>query len=425
MANGIVKRTGVLKNALVATLAAAVVIAPLAASAQLTNTYRPDSAVSTAVAIVRPSVVAIETRFKEPTLKDEYAYWQYLRGARPLYGLWGSGIIYKDPNYVVTTSFLMEEAEYIRVVLDDGRSYQATLVGKNDDLEVAVLKVNWGPDLSPTAPPFGNSDVLRLGQPIAVVGKALNSVDTYTSFGVVSAIRKEVPGTDKPTDQFLQFDASYELSFVGGPIVDVNGNVVAMVDRTVQDFSLTNINLAVPINEVINTADRIISGDNKDVWFGIEQKTITAAVQDIGMAPKKMDLNRDGRADAVDYGTLVTYVDPLSPADIAGIKAGDVIFRLDNKRIKYAYDWDSTVRDFRVGQLVRVEFARKSAMGVWEMLEAQVQVLLKPEEDEAAGASGSSGGSGGSYHHHSTSRKNNKAAGRNRNAVFPRRGGTQ
>lgn len=401
---------------IIAAAGATALLAPLAANAQLTGTYRPENAVSTAVAIVRPSVVAVETRFKEPILNDDYAYWQALRGARPLYGLWGSGIIYKDPQYVVTTSFLMDEAEYIRVILDDGRSYKATLVGKNEDLDVAVLKVDWGPDLSPTAPPMGDSDVLRLGQPIAVVGKALNSVDTYTSFGVVSAIRKETPGTNKPTDQFLQFDASYELSFVGGPMVDVHGNVVGMIDQTVQDFRLTNINLAVPINEVINAADRIISGDNKDIWFGIEQRALTPIIQDQGFAPKKMDYTGDGRDDVVDFGTLVTYVDPLSPADIAGLKAGDFIFRLDNKKIKYSYDWDSTVRDLRVGQLVTIDFARKNAAGVWQRMSVQVQILLKADEDEDKDKDGgsSSSSSGGSYHHGMSQ----KVSGRNRNRVF-------
>src|SRR5438105_14194778 len=101
-------------------LAAALALLPVAASAQLNEGYRPRT-VSTAVAIVRPSVVAIETRFKTPVIKDDYAYWQELRGARPLYGLWGTGFVYKDPNYVVTTSFLMSDAQYERVILDDGR----------------------------------------------------------------------------------------------------------------------------------------------------------------------------------------------------------------------------------------------------------------------------------------------------------------
>jgi S1-C subfamily serine protease len=188
----------------------------------------------------------------------------------------------------------------------------------------------------------------------------------------------------------------------------------------VQDFSLTNINLAVPINEVVAAADRIISGNNKKIWFGIEQRAMTAQMQDMSVAPKKMDITGDGRDDVVDFGTLVTYVDPLSPADIAGIKAGDYIFRLDNKKIKYAYDWDSTVRDFLVGQLVNVDFARKNAAGVWQRMQAQVQILLKPEDKDKDKKEGTSSSSGDSYHHSMSQ----SFSGRNRNAVFPHTGGS-
>jgi S1-C subfamily serine protease len=414
------------RNLLGGVLATAVLSTPLVASAQLEGNFRPQTAVSTAVAIVRPSVVAIETRFKEPILDDDYAYWQYLRGARPLYGLWGSGFIYKDPQYVVTTAFLMDHAEYIRVILDDGRAYQATLVGKNDDLEVAVLKVDWGPDMEPIVPPLGDSDKLDLGQPIAIVGKALNSVDTYTSFGVVSAIRKEVPGSDVPTDEFLQFDASYELSFIGAPMVDVHGNVVAMVDRTVQDFSLTNINLAAPINEVIAAADRIISGDNVETWFGVEQTRVTHPIIANRSAPAQFDWNQDGKPEPLEFGMFTTYIEPLSPADIAGLKAGDIIVELDSKRLKYDYDWDSTVREFRVGQLVTVRFIRNTGTPDaprWQRMETQVQILQQEESAEDEDGSGGGGSPHGSSYHSAKAKAEAGKAGRNRNAVFPRRGG--
>lgn len=383
---------------------------PLAALAQ------SDSTVSTAVAIVRPSVVAIETRFNTPVIKDEYYFWQAMRGARPLYGLWGSGFIYKDPRYVITTSFLMEDAEHIAVRLDDGRSYRAELVGTNEALDVAVLRVDWGPDLEPISPPIGDSEALKLGQPIAIVGKALNSVDTYTSFGVISAIRKEVPGTDKPTDEFLQFDASYELSFVGAPLVDVHGNVVAMVDQTVQDFSLTNINLAVPINEVIFIADRIIAGQDITTWFGVERTAVNHSIISKRWAPAEYDWNGDGTAETLDFGMFVTYVEPLSPADIAGIKANDVIIELDTQRIKYDYDWSSYVRNFNIGQIVTVKYLRNHGTmdaPEWRRMETQVQVLAKAEDDEddEDGESGSNSSGGSSYH-------NFKSAGANRNSIF-------
>jgi S1-C subfamily serine protease len=375
--------------------------APLFANAD-EPVFRPENAVAQAVALVRPSTVAIETRFTEPVLKDDYAFWQYFRGSRPLYGLWGSGFIYKDPNYVITSAFLMQDAEYVRVILDDGRSYRAELVGKNDDLEVAVLKVDWGPDLEPVSPPFGDSDLIKLGQPIAVVGKSLNSVDTYTSFGVVSAIRKQIPGTEKPTDAFLQFDASYEFSYTGGPLVDVGGNVIGMIDRTVQDFSLTNINLAVPINDVFFAADQIISGSDIEVWFGGELQEMKAAIQEQGLAPMNFDWNQDGTAEKLEFGMLVTYVEKSSPADIAGLMIGDILVDVETpagkKVLKYSYDWNAIKRAFQVGQLINIGIIHRNPLTKqWERKSLPVQILQAPEdEDEDSGGSSSGGG----YHHH-------------------------
>lgn len=356
-----------------------------AAVAQLGEEYQPDLAVAGATALVRPSVVAIETRFDEPRLEDGYEYWQYMRGARPLYGLWGSGFIYKDPQYVITSEMLMDHAEYIRVILDDGRSYSAELIGKDTDFDIAVLKVDWGPDLEPISPAFGNSDQLKLGQPIAIVGKALNSVDTFATAGIISAIRKRVPHTEEPTDKFLQFDASYELSFTGAPLVDVGGEVIGMVDRTVG----SQINLGVPINEIISTADKIISGEVTETWFGVEAVRMRQGIIDWGGAPRYFDWDEDGEAEEVEYGYWVSYVEPGSPADIAGLEAGDTIVELDDQFIKFDYDWDSYIRTFKVGQLVYVKVIRKNVdAGVnsnatedFHRELIQVQILEQPEEE--------------------------------------------
>jgi S1-C subfamily serine protease len=368
--------------ALAAGASAVLCLAGTARAAADDLSFKPQSAVSTAVATVRPAVVAIETRFKEPVLKDEYAYWSYLRGARPLYGLWGSGFVYSDPNYVVTTSFLMSDAEYIRVIIEDGRSYKAELVGENEDLDVAVLKVDWGPDMEMPAPSFADSDSLHLGQPIAIVGKALNSVDTYASFGVVSAIRKEVPGADEPTDAFLQFDASYELSFTGAPMVDVAGKVVGMVNKTVQDFSLTNINLAVPANDIISTAERIISGDTSELAFGLEGLPINSGLIETGRAPTSFDWDSNGKAENLDFGMFVTYIVPGSPLELAGLKAGDIVVDLDGQRMKYTYDFTRYKRGLQYGQLVNIDYLTRDDSGKWVRRSTQAQVLLVEDEDE-------------------------------------------
>lgn len=358
------------------------VLALLAASAAFAQDeleYRPEQAVAAATSMVRPSVVAVETRFDEPRLEDGYEYWQWMRGARPLYGLWGTGFIYKDPQYVITTSFLMSHAEYIRVILDDGRSFAAELVGEDDDFEVAVLKVDWGPDLEPISPPFGDSDRLKLGQPIAIVGKALNSVDTFATAGIISAIRKKIPHTDEPTDKFLQFDASYELSFTGAPLVDIGGKVIGMVDRAVG----TQINLGVPINEIVNVADKIIAGIVTETWFGVEARKLVSGIIDWGGAPRNFDWDGDGEEEEVDFGYWVSWVEPGSPADIAGLMAGDTIVQLDDQFIKFDYDWDSYARNFVVGQLIFVHFIRKNeATGEFYRSQTQVQILEKIEDED-------------------------------------------
>ena len=340
--------------------------------------YDPATAVARATAIVRPSVVAIETRFEEPRIDDSYAFWHALRGPRPLYGLWGTGFIYKDPQYVITSDFLMDYVKYIRVILDDGRSYSAEMVGRDSNFGVAIIKVDWGPDLEPIAPPFGNSDNLKLGTPIALVGKALNSIDTYATAGIISAIRKEMPRTDEPTDQFLQFDASWELSFIGGPIVDVNGNVVGMIQNTAGN----SLNLGVPINDITSAVQRILSGEDTRIWFGVEGMLMAAGIMDIGEAPRAFDWDENGEAEPLEFGRWVSYVEPNSPADIAGLQVGDTIVELNGKLIKYSYDWSSTIRTFRVGQLVSVGFIRKNADGGWDKMQTQVQILAHPDEEQ-------------------------------------------
>jgi S1-C subfamily serine protease len=369
------------KKCVLALVVAASLPAAALAIPQDEHSYKPEDAVAAASAMVMPSVVGVETRFKEPELKDEFVYWQYFRGARPLYGLYGTGFIYKDPQYVVTTSFLMTDAQFVRVLLQDGRSYRAELVGENEDLDMAVLKVDWGPDYRPAAPRLADSNRLRLGQPMAIVGRSLNGKDTFATAGIISAIRKEMPGEKEPTDQYLQFDAPFDFSYIGAPIVDVFGNVIGMVKGTSE--SGTNINLGIPVNDLMAFADRIIGGETKETWFGVETQIVTEGLKQAGFVPKNFDWNGDGTPEELSFGTWVSYVEANSPAEVAGLRAGDIIMEIDNVPMKYQYDWDTALRTFRIGQLVYVEFMRKNPITAnWSREQAQVQILESPEEKD-------------------------------------------
>ena len=174
----------------------------------------------------------------------------------------------------------------------------------------------------------------------------------------------------------LQFDASFEQSFTGAPIVDVQGAVVGMVNTTVG----VGLNLGVPVDDIVTIADKIISGVTTKTWFGVETQLMRSGIQDAGLAPATFDWNGDGKAEKVDFGMWVSYVEPNSPADVAGLEAGDTIVELNDKFIKYQYDWHSFVRALDVGQLVTVRFIRKNEQtGKWERMETQVQILAAPE----------------------------------------------
>jgi len=323
------------------------------------------------------SVVYVETRFDRPRNDDAYAVWGAFRGARPLMGLFGTGVIYKDSRYVITSPFLMEHAEYVRVVTWDGKSFSATIEGKNDPFKTAVLKVEWGSDYQPSPAAFGDSDQLKLGEPIAILGRSEEGLDFLSTVGVISAIRKELPTVDEPTEQYIQFDAPYYLPMMGGPLSDVDGTVIGIVYNTVTDFYGTNVNFAVPINDVIRAADSIIAGVAKRVWFGVERIALTEQIRALNRIPER-----------IPFGMFITYVEPGSPADLAGLKAGDLMVSLDGNAIEQEFDYSAFFRRLYLGQVIEVEYWRFTA-GVsdnpsvtqGDVFRTVVQILEYPEEE--------------------------------------------
>jgi S1-C subfamily serine protease len=346
-----------------------------AAYAQAQTSWQLNYASDKAAQALKPSVVFIETRFDQPRNDTEYAIWSYLRGARPLYGLYGGGFIYKDPKYVITTPFILSHAAYIRVITSDGHAFSAKKVGEDGTFQTAVLEVDWGHQYVPTPAPLADSDNLMLGEPICITGYGERGRDYSSTVGVISAIRKELPGVDEPTEQYIQFDAAYQLSMMGGPLSNTNGEVVGIVYNTVLDFNQSNINLAVPVNDVARVADRIIAGKAKRPWFGVETILLTDQIRMLNKVP--------GR---IANGMFITYVDPGSPADLAGLKAGDIILALDGKVIQYQFDYSAFFRRIEVDQIINVNYWRFTA-GISDDPKAKggdtydtvVQILEYPE----------------------------------------------
>ena len=182
---------------------------------------------------------------------------------------------------------------------------------------------------------------------------------------------------DEPTEQYIQFDAPYYLPMMGGPLSDTEGKVIGIVYNTVTDFYGTNINFAVPINDVIRVADDIIAGRAKRPWFGIERIILTPQIRALNRIPER-----------IENGMFITYVEPGSPADLAGLMAGDLILSLDGNPIREEFDYSSFFRRIYVDQVIEVEYWR-FVPGVSDNPDATegdifrtvVQILEYPEED--------------------------------------------
>ena len=263
-------------------------------------------------------------------------------------GAIGSGFVVSPDGYVITNDHVVEGADdTLSVAFSDGTTSAATLVGRDPESDIAVLKV-----AKADAPPveFGDSDQIAVGDPVLAFGSPLALVNTVTS-GIVSALDRTIqagePGGTTRYYAAIQTDAAVNQGNSGGPLVDAAGKVIGVnsVIRSVgaTDTEAGNIGLAfaIPINQA-----RRVAGDIIDT--GKARRTVIGAEVSTGGA-------------ASSSGARLRAVEPAGPAAQAGLKAGDVVTKLDGHVLEEGTDLIALVRKYAPGATVAVEFRRGSA----------------------------------------------------------------
>ena len=298
------------------------------------------TAITDAVAKVSPSVVTVQTEVIQRVQADPFDFFFGGRsGAQTSSGL-GTGFLIRPDGVIVTNAHVVAGATSISVMLRDGTTYPATMIGTDETNDLAVIQVQ--AKGLPVAP-LGDSDNLLVGEWAIAIGNPygfmLGNAEPSVTAGVIRGVgRNLVARGEGPSAYFdmIQTDASINPGNSGGPLVSADGEVIG-VNSSIYSTSGGSVGLgfAIPINRARRVAEDLLAhGRVRRPWIGVQLESPTVQTA----------------RDLIARGALVAAVTPGSPAQRAGIRPGDLILRERTRVIRNRFDWDATLLDLRVGE---------------------------------------------------------------------------
>lgn len=271
----------------------------------------------------------------------------------------GSGFIVSDDGKILTNNHVVSDADKITVTLSDGRTFEASVVGKDPTFDLAVLKIE-AKDLPVLD--LGDSDKVRVGQWAVAIGNPLGLEHSVT-VGVISAKNRSINARNFNFDGFLQTDAAINPGNSGGPLLGMDGKVIG-INTAIIPYA-QGIGFAIPVNMAKQVMDDIVTyGKVRRGWLGVYVQPVT---KDFAQA-----YGLEGTE-----GALVSDVIPDSPAAKAGLQRGDVIKSIAGKKVKDHQDFVMKVRHHMAGEKVALEVVRRSE-------EKKIEVLLAEVDDTVA-----------------------------------------
>ncbi|RRD41035.1 PDZ domain-containing protein [Leptotrichia sp. OH3620_COT-345] len=255
-------------------------------------------------------------------------------------GSLGSGFIISDNGYVMTNNHVIDGANEIFVKLSDGNEYSAKLVGSSPEIDIAILKINSNKKFIPLR--FANSDSIKIGHWAIAFGNPLG-LNSSMTVGVIGALGRSSLGIEQ-IENFIQTDAAINQGNSGGPLLDINGNVIG-VNTAI--FSTTGgsigIGFAIPSNLAQNVKDSIIrTGRFERPYLGVSIADLSS-------------LSAGQTRPPYSYGVYINKVFENSPAAKYGIREKDIILELNNKRILSASSFIGELAAKRIGDTISLK----------------------------------------------------------------------
>ena len=302
-----------------------------------------------------PAVVHIKTTFQNRNAYYDdffapfYEYFNMRPGYnQPLVGT-GSGVIIRDDGYIVTNNHVVQDAEVITVTLNDKREYTATVIGKDPNTDLAVIKIE------ESALPFlvfGNSDQVSIGEWVLAVGNPFNLTSTVTA-GIISAKARNINilGGGTAVESFLQTDAAVNPGNSGGALVNLKGELIGINAAIASNTgAYSGYSFAIPSNLAKKVVEDIMEYGN------VQRGYLGASITELdAKTAKEYGLNSY-------KGVIVSSVNPSGSADKAGLEAGDVILNVDGQEINSSSRLLEIISEKRPGDELQIDYSRKNEL---------------------------------------------------------------
>ena len=253
----------------------------------------------------------------------------------------GSGFIIDEKGILVTNNHVIQDAEDIIVRVNGDKEFKAKVIGADPLSDIAVLQLETKEKFIPVK--FGDSDKARIGDWVIAIGNPFGLGGTVTS-GIISARNRSI-GLSRYED-YIQTDASINSGNSGGPLFDMNGNVIGINTAILGRSGSIGIGFSIPSNSAKIVIDQLIEfGETKRGWLGVRIQDVTKEIAEV----EQLDEAR---------GALVASVAENSPSDKAGVKAGDIILEFNGQKIQEMKELPIIVAKTEVGKKVDVKIWR-------------------------------------------------------------------
>ena len=287
-----------------------------------------------------PSVVGIDTITTATTNNYWYGYGQSydVPGS-------GSGVILTEDGYIATCAHVVEGAKTVKVTLNDDTTYDATIVGTDDKNDIAIIKID-ATGLTPAI--VGDSTTLTVGSEVIAIGNPLGELRGTATAGIISATNRTIE-VEGQTMTLVQTDAAISPGNSGGGLFDASGKLIGIVNAKVSDSRAEGLGFAIPVNSVLDEISDLLN-----YGYVTGRPYLGVSTQDVTLRSRnRMWYYSDGTR-----CVLVEKVVSGSAAEKAGIQAGDLILKLEDKAISSGDELSSAIGNYKPGDTVTLTLQR-------------------------------------------------------------------